>query len=765
MEQGGAAITETISLDHAGRRVRVEVEAMLPERKLDFLLAAYVYEGSGKPPFVHTPGVKFTDPRSGEGRDQITGDRSFHAPAVILQDAGVWGALVPDLAFLEKTSVLSADARSTMRIGRNAFSVPVSPPHYTFPAGLDLNIKSGLSAKPVATFGLMDAVIGHHIRYVRSPAVPALARTLAESKVAFAFDLYADVTSTQESGYQRVSRDQWQRFGHAHFENKAHLAMPFSEYRAVVSKSVFSPIRTATGEPVQTPTGIMDPPLSGYTDHGSWIEWKEGDRLLGGFRCAAPFWTDVIHNSIFWNQARDATGLHALGRETGDPVMVERARAIIRLCLSAPRNEHGLFHTVYQANSRRWGRSWTDPMHGQARLFLRDSECYETAALWKTAAHLLDYHRRAEPTPEVIQYLLPLARWTVEQIDERGSVPSFVGADMQPSPLLRDSAQGAAALWFLAEMNQATGDPLFLDGAKKIAVFLEREIIPTAKWLDAEQYLSCGAKPFSQIEDEWQGQWFRGNLCVIWACEGFAALHRATGDPRWLSLGTMCTDYLAFTQCVWRPPFIYTADPFGGFGVDNSDSAPMLDQRQAECVRPFLYFGRALGRRDYLERGIAAGRAGCVLVSHPRHISNGIFSYPTFYPTGLGPENIDHEAHPQCAMRTHPLWGEGSAVFTGLGEVQHALGGVYVDAARKLAIGADGVRVINAEFVGAEARLEIESLLSAKFLKEPWEKDFPIEIKCAPGTESVTVNGKRRFFGTEKLLLRVDPSGTVHWKE
>lgn len=765
-EHHGASITETMRLRSGEDRVHIEVSAQLAGSpvRLDHLLSAYTFAHEGVPAFVHTPGVKFDDPRAGAGRDQITGDRSFHAPAVILQEGGLFAALVPDLAAINDRRVVSPDARRTMRISRGAFSLPVEDDKYTMPTGLDLNVKSGLTKQAVMTFGVMDAVCGHHIRYVRDERGEAMVRTLTGGKVGYAFDLFLGAAAPAGCGYQRIARHQWERYGQETFTTQAHLAMPFGEYVRLVTRTIFAPIRDAAGKPVNTPAGVMDPPLPGYADNGSWLEWELDGKAVGGFRCAAPFWNDVIHNSAFWNNARDAVGMFYWGRELGDETLVTRARRIIEFSLAAPRNAQGLFSTLYNAGAKKWGIGWTNPPGGAAQLFLRDAPCYEIATLCKTGAHLLDYHLRADRHARIVEYVRPLGDWLLTALDERGTVPSFVTADMVVSPILRDSAQPAAAMWFLAELFNATRDSKYLSGAKRIAGFLERGILPTARWVDFEQYLSCGAKPFSMVRDEWQGQWFRGNLCVIWAAEGFAALHRAEGSARWLADGERCVDYLSFTQCIWQPHYIYTANPFGGFGVDNSDSAPMLDQRQAETVRPFIYFGKALGRQDLLERAVAAARSGCVLIVHPRHTANGIFPHPMFYPVGVSPENIDHEAHPQCPMRTHPCWGEGSAVFTGLAEARRELGGLYVDAAQRMAVGVDGVGIARAEFAGDSIRLVIQSQLASPHLKQPWEHAFTLTARSSGSGGRMFLGAEEREFSAEgKNLLQVLPDGVVRF--
>lgn len=736
----GADLEETIGLLENSDSFDISVTATLPESatKLDYLLSAYTFAHEGVPQFVHTPGVKFDDPRAGAGRDQVTGDRSFHAPAVILQEGGLFAALVPNLEELNTLQAVSPDARRKTKIGRGQFSIPIEDAHYTMPSMIDLNVKSGITKQPVMTFGLADTVIGHHIRYVRDERGgngEAMVRTLRGAGAGYTFALFLGANVPEGTGYQRIAKYQWEKYGHPVFAEKPHLAMPFEEYVKLVTKTIFSPI-LLDGKPVKTPAGVMDAPVAGYEDHGSWLEWEMDGKPVGGFRCAAPFWDDVVHNSPFWNNAEQAVGMFFC-RDLDDK-LAERARRIINFCLSAPRNPSGLFATLYNARAKTWGIAWTDPMHGEARLFLRDSKSYEIPALCKTGAFLLDYHLRAEPDERIVTYLRPFADWLITAIDEKGTVPSFVSVTMEASPILRDSAQSAVAAWFLAEMFNATKDAKYLDAARKIAAFIEKEILPTAKWIDFEQYLSCGAKPFTMVRDEWQGQFFRGNMSVIWAAEAFAALHRADGDKRWLTDGERTVDYLSFTQCVWQPHFIYTANPFGGFGVDNSDSAPMLDQRQSETVRPFIYFGKKLGRQDLIERAVAAARAGCVLIVHPRHKENGTFPHAMFYPDGVSPENIDHEAHPQCPMRTHPCWGEGSAVFTGLAEARRALGGIYVDAAHKFAVGVDGVKVVKAEFAKDDVKLEVESWLSAKYLKMPWTEGFEFPV-VSSGVEKLEI--------------------------
>jgi hypothetical protein len=726
-QKGSVPIEQVITLsddnDYFHFSVKIQLEGS--PAKLDYALTSFTFNIDHAPEFVHTPGLKFDNDDSKQnrfkllpGKDQIIGDRAYHAPAIIVQNGGLFAAIVPDLNAINEFGVTSPDARRRINIPRNRFSVPFEEDKYTMPTGLDLNVMTGLTNKPVMTFGYMDNIIAHHIRYQRVND-SSMIRTLDSNEIQYEFDLFVSSDAPENKGFQKITRHQWEKFGKLVFDNRPHLAMPFKEYFHIIDSITFNPIHYENIN--------IDLPLDGYENTGSWLEWEENGVKMGGYRSAIEWWNDVLHNSAFWNNAREAQGFWYWGNELGRPDLIEKGRNIINWCLSAPRNENGLFALLYSANDKKWGLGFTDPVNNKNIFFLKESDSYDISTMSKTAAHLVDYHLRCEKDKRIIDYLTPYSNWLVKNIDERGAVPSYVDQrDGIASPILHYSAQSASSMWFLAEMYMATGNDDYLDGAKKIAEFLEKEILPEQKWVDMEQFFSCGHRPFEFERDRWQNQVARGNLSLFWAIEGFAALYRATQDQHILDMGEQCVDYVTFTQACWEPHYIYTAFPFGGFGVDNADNATFLDARQAEMVRPFIWYGKTLGRQDLVERGVAAARSSVVLINHPRHKSNNIYRHTNIYPFGLGPENIDHEAHPQSAMRTHPSWGEGSGIFTGLAEAGRALGGVYIDFDKEIFVGVDGIQVEKAELIGDEIHLTLNNSLAN--LTEPWTNIYSANL-------------------------------------
>lgn len=712
-----------------------KIECTFPEyvNSIDYVLSSYVFNANNKPYFVHTPCLKFDNEESKQNRfrilssaEQIIGDRAFHAPALIMQDGTYFAALYPDLEVINDCKVVSPDARRINWIGKNKFCVPEASERFTLPTALDFSINSNKTSRPLFSFGYADAIIGHHMHFNR-PNDSTMVRHFYGNKLTFAYTLKIKADADVNT-YQCISQEIWAKYGHKEFVKHPHLAMPFDEYYYIINNSIFNPKTNS--------------PIAGYKNMGDWLEWEEKDEKMGGFRSAIDGWNCKMHNSLFWNNAREAIGFWYWGKRLHSASELEKARRIINWCLSAPQNKYGLFPILYDVQTKEWALQSSDPMKQLFSFFNSESSCYDVASMSKTGAYLLKYYLNCEKDKRIVDYLLPYGNWLITSIDDKGTVPAYVSKEMENSDILRYSAHSAASLWFLAELYNATKRIDFLEGAIKLAGFIEKEIIPMGKWIDFEQFFSCGSRPLFFERDVAQNQFAKGNLSLIWAAEGFAALHRATIKERFLKAGVACVDYLAFTQCSWNPHYIYTAYPFGGFGVDNADCTAFLDARQAEAVSPFIYFGKVLGRLDLLERAVAAARASVVLINHPRHVVNNIYRYPNIYPVGLGPENIDHEGVPQSAMRTHASWGEGSGVYTALAELLRNLGGIYINPQKNIILGVDGIKIKRVSVSNRKIDVEIESFLSSKYLKQPWSDAYNTNVLIEDGDGwVVNVNG------------------------
>lgn len=727
--EGRIVAEQILTLDKDSSSVHVDVSATLNEPILDFFLSTWEFLPTGAPDFVHSPTAKKDDPRSGPAVDQVIGDHAFHSPAIVIQKGGLYICMIPDLSMINAHAVQSSDARRKQKMERNRFSVPIIDEHYTMPTALDLNARSGLTEQPVFSYGMMDFEVSHHVRYQRANNASML-RHLAKPEIRFGYDLLVGADMELGAAFQVATRHIWQRYGHKQFSDEAHLAMPFAEYVREIYGVVSKPM----------PHDIQAP-VSGYEDHGVFIDFEMNGKPVGGM--VSPLggmgFGDALWNFEFWNNIRDANGMVYWGEKLEMPKLKERGQRIINLALEAPRNEAGFFPLVYLAASKQWVISSNGPSPSPRSIFDRSAPVYNVPAMSKSAAHMIEFYQRCGRDPRILEYLRPFANGLLERIDERGAIPSYYTPDMKPIADLHYSAQPAAMMWFLAEMAGVTKETRYRDGAIRIADYLKKEIIPQQRWIDLEVYYSCGKNELSYVMDQQQQLPIRGNLSTMWAAKGFKALYQVTGDKSHLEAGAKAVDYMSFSQASWNPHYIYTANPFGGCTADNVDTATWLDARQCDLVEPFIWYGLELGRQDLVERGIAAARASTVLIHHPRHINNDIYPHINLYGFGLGPENINHEGHNQSAMRTHPSWGECSGIFTGLADAARFTGGGIIDLDHTFAVGTDGIH-LSLEERGKEVHITLESRLTK--LKQPWEQPYEAELLVRGKSRPIYLNGK-----------------------
>ena len=719
-------VEQTLTLDHDGTSLHVDVSSSLREPLLDYFLSTWEFLPAGAPEFVHSPTAKKDG--SGPAVDQVIGDHAFHSPAIVLQKGGLFGCMVPDLAMINAHALRSPDARRTQAVARNHFSVPIIDEFYTMPTALDLNAASGLTGQPVFSYGIMDFVVSHHMRYQRVNDA-SMVRHLAKPEIRYGYDLLVGAEMPEGAAFQVASRHIWQRFGQPQFRDQPHLAMPFAEYVRTIYDVVSKPMPPE-----------VQAPVPGYEDHGVFIDFEMNGKPVGGM--VSPLggmgMGDALWNFEFWNNIRDANGMVYWGEKLDMPQLKERGQRIVNLALEAPRNEAGFFPLIYHAASKKWALSSLGPSPSPRSIFDKSAPVYNVPAMSKSAAHLLEFYERCGKDPRIVEYLRPFADGLLARIDGHGAIPSYYTPDMQPINDLHHSAQPAAMMWFLAEMAGVTGEARYRAGTERIAGYLKKEIIPQQRWVDLEVYYSCGQNPLGYVVDERQGLPIRGNLSTMWAAKGFKALYQVTRDRTHLEAGAKVADYLSFSQASWDPHYIYTANPFGGCTADNLDTANWLDARQCDLVEPFIWYGLELGRQDLVERGIAAARASTVLINHPRHIENGIYPHVNLYGFGLGPENINHEGHNQSAMRTHPSWGECSGIFTGLADAARFTGGGIIDLDHAFAVGTDGIH-LSLERRGEAFHVTLESRLAK--LKKPWDKPYDVELKVHGKSRPIYLNG------------------------
>lgn len=771
---GRTPVSQTVSLRRGDRHVHVEVAADLQGSppKVEYLLSSFTFNVDRTPSFVHTPSLK-------DRVDDIIGDAVFHAPAVAVQEGRLFAALAPDLEMINQHKVLSPDARrKRLWSGNPRFTLPVVDKYMTLPTGLDLNVRTGLTARPVFSFGYIDSLLAHHVRF-RHPNDGSMVRTAAAGELRYGFDLFVQADAAPGAGFQQVTRHQWKRYGRPTLQRPRPQAMPFEAYARLVYANQFKPL------------GDYQPALAGYKDTGCFLEFELAGRPVGGYRVAAHFWNDVLCNGLWWNNVEDAAGLYYWGKRLNNGTLIDKARRTINLAMLAAQ-DHGLFPVVYKANEKRWVGNHFDPpleqesFEGQfydaggyiSPAYVKvapnrfqvkkgwDSRSYLIAACSRTAAGLLDYHVRCEPDERIIPYVKRYADYLLTQIDDVGTVPAWVTYDLKPHWILRRSAHNGASMWFLAELYKATKEQKYLHGARKLAAFMTTHILPRMDWKDLEHYFSCGKKPLCYTEDPWQRLPTRGVLSQIWAMHGFKAMYEATGEELYLDAGEKVVDYFAFYQTCWAPHFKYSAYTFGGCDTDNGDGA-WLNGHIHQTIEPLAFYGIALSRQDLLERAVAAAHAAVVLVRSQRHIDNNVWPYPRNHPIdGLGPENVDHPGFASDCMRSAPGLCEGGGVNLALADAARMLGGAFIHIGKKLAVGVDGVRIQGWQFDGRTLRARMVGTMAG--LNMPWPAPYRTALRVVglpDGDYTLELNGAAPVKLTSRRLanlpITVRPDGSV----
>ena len=658
-------------------------------------------------------------------------------------------ALLPDLDLLNQEVVYAQGARPVD--GHRGFQVPQDPAKISMPAILDLDLQSGLSPDPIFAFGFSDFVTEQHVFWRHENKQGAMVRELSRNKLSYGFELFLRADAPADRGYQEVSRHLWKRYGAHYLQQPRPQAMPFSEYARVCFPAAFAykgdvakdTKRYAAKQP-------YDPADSGPLE--TWLEFDLDGRPCGGIRATPAQWYYDIQFSPWWNNVRDAVGMYWWGTRC-DPSLVSKARRMVNLSLSAPQHE-GIFPSIYSVREKRWfGCYWKpaedfrsdwpfpatwDPAKIPTTFWDYQSDYYQTSAASKTGVYLLRFRRLCEDEPRIVPYLRAYGDFITSHLDSNGCLPAWFTSDLQPVRQLRFNGEGGIHIGFLCELYTATREEKYLEAAERLAAFMNKNILPSRRWYDFETFYSCSIKP-ENFHDNFTGQWPQCTLSMLWAIDGFAALHAATGKLDYLGAAEAAADYAGFFQAVWQPHFIITAYAFGGFRSQNSD-AEWLDMRQSLFGEAFARLGLATGRQDLLERGVAALRASFAIINDPRLIQNDIFRYPR-YPRGIEPENIDHEGLPQDPLRSGFDWGEGGALASAAGLLQQ-LGSAFIDFKRNIAVGVDGVYVKSFKLEGRQISVELDNQLAALPFPYSTPYHFDLRIEGLPaGKYKLVVNG------------------------
>ena len=489
----------------------------------------------------------------------------------------------------------------------------------------------------------------------------------------------------------------WSRF--ARRNSMKPQVLPFEAYEREVRQRIFAPdiYREIASDDAQfgamitqTVTARRTPGLMNAKEVDGFLRSQE--RLVGlmGFIQKTLFvhpWgyrllTAILHLGLikvipqasfacWFNQVRTALGA-AL---TGETAHVEKAERIVDLVLSAPL-ENGLRPSICLFPEQRL--FWKKGTRAFAMI-----DRYHLPDIAVTGFHLLEWYALHRPDERIRAHCELLADGLIAHQQPDGSVPSFVDGNGNISPELSRCAATAAPAMFWARMFRVFANERYKDVAERALAFIEREVMPEAKWFDYELQYSCAGRPVPEDgPDRHTGRLPENTLSMYWAAQAALDLGR-------IDLGETILARLSTYQQVFDHPR-WAMDTYGGFAVMNAD-AEYNDARQGLFVLLYCAYYDATGKSEYFERAIAALRAGFTTMLIPEHrdVAPGNLIHYRESDRGFILENYGHTGRDEMtAGYVSPDWGCGTALYASA-LMRKRYGQIYVHPERGHAFGID----------------------------------------------------------------------------
>jgi len=701
--RGGFEITTEVTVEEGIPVVRVvhrltaagDVGVNRVFDRFDFVSAPGP-DGAGSLDYSFVPHLR---PEDG----MVIGDHVFRSPVVMMEKAGTFFALIPDLELLGE-AYRAGDAR-----------------YY-----LDFVASGGENRAPAVCFGLgLSKPTGHvyfRDRFGREIGVPE-GSTLsigyylvldrdgfaARDAVSFIWDRFGR-QNLSSALPQVVSLDRYASAGLSRMFKRADLFKTFEMDGQQCGGTVGIHLANSRG------VRLMD-----QDELARYLRFQDlaisiqrmglehltvrpaGARLLERitYRRGPKVPPQIFFQSWF-NNLRSAYGAYWFARKWNDPALLDSARAVKNLAILAPR-EQGAFPAVCYTTGE--GVSWS-----RGTRAFRAVDQYHTADCATTAYFMALWFRDHEGDPRLLHRCRELAEFLLRVQLPSGAFPSWV-EPAYPAPIaadeLKESATTACPAMFLALLFLIDADARHLQAALRAAEFIAGEVMPRQKWFDFETFYSCSEKRLG-LYDHYTGTYPQNTMSMYWAAEMFRLLHAATCEPDYLELGTRVLDHLCLYQQVWDPPFL-SINGFGGFGVMNTD-AEWNDARQGLIAPVLMDYYAATGVPEYMERGIAALRAAftTMYIDENRLVAPGNFNPTQHAETGSVAENYGHFGYDfRTSGYLQSDWGAGSAAYAAAYAQKH-YGDIYVDLDRSKGFGINGCRVRGVELAGNRLSLTVD---------------------------------------------------------
>lgn len=650
--RGGCCETEITLLDDwPGFHVTTQAQ-FRPGSNVEFVQGQYHFlpkppadREPPRPEFVWVPNLR---PRP----DYVIAEHVFRSPAVILQEATLLAALVPDLDIV-------------------AIAQPLR-------SALDLQIEAR-GPYPCLSYGLKNFRPDGHVFYQHSPTMTIRA---TQQPLVYSYFLLLSAAAPQRLGYREIVRFLWDRYAQRYVRDHRPQMISFDRYARYGYDHAFKRARL-------------------------WVKVPLGKGEVGGTTSRYNEGTGETDHKIWYqgwlNNVRTAYGLGWYGRKWRDAALARKASAMIRLATRLPQVEGAFPAICIPANPPQWKK-------GTRGWEVLDDVYSVTDNAW-TCYWLLRWYKDIQHDPAILKFCENFAQLLLRTQTPRGAFPSWV--ETVPNlvhvvPDLAEEATTAVGSMVLCELYPLRRQPEVLAAIDRSVRFLLREVVPEQRWWDFEAFYSPCVRHFMGLRDPYTGLFRQNNLSIFWTASALHSLYRLTGRRGYLLAGQQVLDYLCLFQQIWSASFI-SVYSFGGFGVLNTD-AEWNDNRSTMFAPLFLDYYTSTGWPEYFHRGVAALRAGYALMYVPENRPmSGVLEQGKLTAKDHGLQ-YEHYAHAglDVPIYGHVLfdWGSGSTA-SAAALIEARYGGLYVDVPRKQAFGIDGCTVTKCRVDGVRLHIEV----------------------------------------------------------
>lgn len=616
-------------------------------------------------------------------KDQVIGQFAFKSPAVIVQREAKLAAIVPDLALLGKAHPMLA-----------CLEADVSP-------------HSG--DRPMLGYGFKDHE-PYGLIYFRHR--PDMTRRLPQGRLVYGYHLYVSATAEAGYGYREIVRLLWEMYGRLNAQSCIPQVIPFDRYAEY---------------------GL------GYALPTLWRELPRQGQACGGIIMGIKFPNDIWFH-FFFNHLHTAYGLYLLGRRWKDDDLIEKARKIRNLILTAPTRE-GLVPAIFSheiitgLRHDRWipHAHWVGGAIPYQTQIARpeDFPAYNTMDSSWTCYWMLRWYTELERDPRLLSAPRAYGNHLLRIQLPSGAIPVFLHAEtLEPEDRLRESPSCAGSGLFLAQLYAVTRDARYLRAAERVAAFLAGQVMPQG-WTDYESYYDSAGKPMDLVDQHTQ-QRPQNTFGMYWTAELCKLLFRLTKKEEYCQQALRALDYLLLFQAIWNPPYL-SVKGFGSIGIGNGHTG-WNDARSGIFAPGIADFYFLTGNAEYLQRGTAAMRAPLALMYIPenRKVSSVYDKGPLGYADECyGHRGQDARLGPSCFD-----FSVGYALVA-FNELWARLGSAYVDLETGRGFGVDGCVVKQVALSGTNVTLRIEDQVARG-------RVLQLRMGKVPqATLTISVNGKR----------------------